>query len=355
MDLFAGKRITHEPEFAAEALESPLRYESPIRHAAGVTRNDKEILAAVATGAGDYLEIDVDVDLFDRIKDRQGWSDDDPDLEDLKKAISASSEDREEEGERDERLERYYDDVEYDSEPADPPEQLRELGPYVSLLSGVLRNSELVADVSLKEAALRDAIHGWSLIAIMMALEEDQSSEVRERMDSGQVTELVDEAEADSLARLTELIIVMMMAITVTNSLASPHLETVTRSVLDDEEFMAPTAHALFTTLFYVLMRFSGWVERLVDLYEKHSEHPIVKELAFSIALSSYRSPRVGEAEVKKLENFLAGLVNDESQAGGGIADKARLEDRMQQIRESRQKALVARALEGQDEDEFAD
>ena len=357
MDLFAGKRVTHEPEFASEALANPLHYQRPISHAAGITRNSKEILGAIQGRSADFLSesgVDFDVELFDRIKDRQGWSEDDPDLEDLKKMISVrtGAEDEDEE-ERDERLERYYDDVEYDDDDPSPPEQLRELGPYVSLLSTVLRNSELVADVELKEQALRDAIHGWSLIAIIMAVEEDQSAEVRERMGSDVVAEMVEGGDTDreSLARLTELIIVMIMVLTVTSSLASPHLESVAKAVLDDEGFIQSTAHALFATLFYVLMQFPDWIERLVALYEGHSEHPIVKQLVISLTLSRYRSPRISDDEASKLEGFIASLVKGETSGeGGGFGAKMALDQRLQEIRSSRQKALLAGALKGDSE-----
>lgn len=357
MDLFAGKRITHEPEFAKEVLESPLRYEEPIRHAAGITRNDKELLSSIQGQSASFLKEvgeDFDVELFDRIKDRQGWSDEDPDLEDLKKAIAARSDEPEEnEDDRDERLDRIYDDFQYDDDPGEPPEHLAVLAPYVTLLSGVLRNSELVADVELKENALRDAIHGWSLATIVMALEEDQSADIRERMESEAAREVIESTGEDeeSMARLTELIIVMMMVVAGTSSLASPHLETVARKVLEDEEFMDPTAHALFATLFYALMRFPDWINWLIALYETHSEHPIVKELVISLALSAYRSPRISDAEAEKLENFIAGLGDARGPTGkSATVRKMALEDRLQQIRASRQKALMAGALKGGDE-----
>lgn len=353
MDLFVGKRINEDPGFATEVLADPLSYEKALGHAAGLRRDDLQLLTSIRNGGTTFvgeLPDDLSVDLFDLVKDRQGWSDEDPDLDDLKVMIGHREDEADEvdEADRDKALDRLYDDVEYHEDTDEPPERLQTLAPYVSLLSEVLRNSELVADVALKKAALEDALHGWSLIAIVMAVEEDQSSEIRERLNSEAVAEVLekDPGLLDSTARMTELISVMLMAFSIAGALASPHLETVTRGVVEDTEFMQPTAHALFATMLYVLMRFPDWVSRLTGLYDTHGEHPLVKALVFALATTYYRSPTLSEGEARQLEDFLTATAETRAKKGtGGVVQGIVKSKVRQELRDTRQKALMAAKL----------
>jgi hypothetical protein len=178
-----------------------------------------------------------------------------------------------------------------------------------------------------------------------MAVEEDQSDEVLERVQDGSVADLVD-ADEDSAARVAEMLITMIMGVVVTGALASKKLEEVAGKVLDDEDFYAVTAHALFGTIYYVLMAFDGWDRRLLKLSERHGEHPIVKGLVLSLATSFYRSADTGEQEARRLLEYLTDQVSRKELQGltGATAARARSEV-MQDLQKTRQKALMAGEL----------
>jgi predicted MPP superfamily phosphohydrolase len=350
--LFTAKRMNDDSDFADEILGDPFFHANAVRHAAGLRRDNKKLLAVVQDRAGEVLgkvEQDFGVELFDRIKDEKGWSEQDPDLDDLK-AMMAERPVFPDQKEKDQHLERLYDDIEYDSEDDDSSELLAELDPATGLLSGVLRNSELVADVELKQDAFRAAIHGWSLLAIKMAVEEDQTDEVRERVESEEVAEILD-SDVESLERAAELMITMVSALMIVGTLGSPRLEEVTLGALEDESFMEPTAHALFTTLFYVLMRFKDWDKWLLRLYKTHGSHPLVKHLTFSLAASIYRSAVPTNSQLRRIEEFLADRVTAPAGKSGGVVGGMVKSDALQELRSSRQKALMAKRLRASEEE----
>jgi predicted MPP superfamily phosphohydrolase len=350
LDLFAGKQLDIDSGFLAEVLEDPFKHPDPIRHAAGLRRDDLGLLDSIETKSSELFEeagAEIDVTLFDRIKDKKGWSDQDPDLDDIKELL-ADRPPPPDEDERDRKIDQFADDVEYSDKVDGDEEELSlvaTLEPAANLLSGVLRNSELVPDVDLKVKALKDAIHGWSLIAIVMAVEEDQSNEVLERVKDGSVADLLD-ADEESAARVAEMMITMIMGVVVTGALASRKLEEVAGKALDDEGFYAVTAHALFGTIFYVLMAFDGWDRRLLKLSQRHGEHPIVKGLVLSLATSFYRSADTGEQEAGRLLEYLTDQVSRKELQGltGATAARAR-SGVMQDLQKTRQKALMASEL----------
>lgn len=352
-ELFTGKRINGDISFAHQILVQPFDHANAIGHAAGLRRNDRELLAAIhreATTVFDRADPDIDIGLFDRIKDEKGWSDGDPDLEMLNALLEERDlQDEPDQDHQDREIERFYDDLEYDEEDEQVPREdfkiLSELEPAANLLSVVLRSSELVPDVDLKLEALKTAIHGWSLVAIVMAVTEDQASELRDRIEDGDLAAVV-EANPDSAARVAELMITMVLGIAVTGTLASPHLEEVARRALEDDEFVSSTAHALFATMFYVLMRFDRWDLHVMRLDEQHGGHPIVKHLVFALASAGHRSPEAQDAEVATMEKFLADrLTPEEVKEKGGHVASTRRSHLLQELRTGRQKALMARKL----------
>ena len=348
-DLFIGKWMIDDPNFKETALQDPLSFAKAIRHAAGLQRDDKVLLSAVHARGIDVikgLDPDVDVALFDKIKDEKGWSEADDGVAGIKAILSVEARDPDRQ-KRDDQLERAYDDFQYDPAKEDEEQSgaLPGFATALELMSGVLRHSELVPDVAMKESVLRDSLHGWSLAAILMAIQEDQTDAVRERVESGDIAELIDE---DSQERVAELMMTMIMGVAITSSLASPKLEEVATSLLDDEDFMKPTAHALFATLYFVLMRFHDWDQRLMDLFEAHGAHPIVKLIVTSLSASLYRSPIPNPRQVKRLEGFLImRMMQERKLKGGGVVQGLKKADAIRQLQTGRQQALMAKRLHG--------
>jgi hypothetical protein len=131
----------------------------------------------------------------------------------------------------------------------------------------------------------------------------------------------------------------MLMVLNVNGALGSRHIEEVLRRVLDDEEFMASSAHALFATMMYAMLEFPDWPARLESLWSAHRGHPIVEQLARSWALMSYRRGSMSDGTRKALERFLIDAYT-QGVSGVGQRQQARSEvsQKLRQLRSDAQR-----------------
>jgi len=130
---------------------------------------------------------------------------------------------------------------------------------------------------------------------------------------------------------------------------ASAQLEGVLTDVLDDADFIAPTAHGLFATMFYALMRFPDWPARLAAEYGRHHEHPIVDQLLRQYAITRYKSRGLTKSEVDGLGDFLAEVYSRDS--GGdraGVRGRSMILANVRaELKAGRLKALRAAGSDG--------
>jgi len=309
LHLFAGHAMLDDQDFADEVMQDCFTYRGAVQHAAGLRRSDRGLLLAVDDAFQAVLERlgdDIRADMFDRVSTLPGWSKDEPDFDQLKAAVATETHD---ETLNDEQLDLLYDQV--DVPPRVPiaelalPPLLVALGPATGLLASVLRSSELVDDVALKADVLKRVLHAWCLLTIVTVLREDQTDELGARLQEALRSAGLGADAMDRINRLAELLIVFMMVLIASGVTGSPHLEIVLKRVLDDDEFMASSAHALFATMLFANLGFRGWPQRLADLYVRHREHPLIAELTRLYALASYRQRRAKGQDERHLENFL--------------------------------------------------
>jgi predicted MPP superfamily phosphohydrolase len=342
LGLFLGKWMGEDHEFARRVLADPLVHEDAVRHAAGLRRNDATLLKAVgdaARGVMDAVASDVRVEMFDAISDRRGWSNEPGSIEELKRVLSARDADRERESqeERDQRLDDFFEGVDDDSDDGAVPPVLVELSPAVALLSGVLRNSELIDDLELKRTHLEQALHGWSLLAVVLAVREDQTEGLRKRLEEA----LLDDdghGDADareSIERIAEALTTYLMVMAVQGTLSTPQLLGVLNDVVNDDEFMTPAAHALLATMAYVRLQGTGWVERLEALYRQHGDNPIIAQIVRSTALRAYQADTTRRSDAASLESLLA-TAYTEGAAGGKRGRDAARSNAITELRRSR-------------------
>ena len=311
LKLFAAKAMADDSDFAAEMLAAPLVNADILLHSAGLSRNDRSLLETVAQATREVIaaaDKDVSVAMFDLVETRPGWSDRQQDVEHLKAMLAEPPmqvDDEQHQSKLDE-IDEQLEWVPHEKEPSTTPTELDELGPAVGTLSNILRSSELVDDIALKAKLVKEALGGWGMVAVIVAIREDQGNEHRKEL----VESLAGEntLDADAIQRVAEVIMTLIMSLVVTGSLASAHLERVMRLVLDDEEFMSQTAPALFATLLSCELRFPNWSQDLRNLYKRHHSHPIVREITRGYAFVAYRRRRLSSVDESRLESLIADI-----------------------------------------------
>jgi len=329
--LFAAKEAIEDAEFRKQILEDMSRYARVIKHMAGVSRRDASILRSAldeALLAKRELADGITVDQFDLITDEHGWSK----IRDLEHAREIV-ERRPEPPTEDEIDEIYDENIDEPGEEIDqaPFENrsgepaIRQLANSFGLAAAVLQNSELVEDIDLRTEALRDVIEGWSVMTVLMALEEDMFQQLTDVLDP--LIRQIDDAERRKsvIEHLARLFIVLLMSITLNFEAGAVHHERILKGQLDDEEFMRDSANALFATMMYASLEFPAWPYRLEKLYEKHGDHPMVKEVVRLWARMEYHNDKLPEAVRAELENVLVEVTTPELTSGGkdAVAQRA--------------------------------
>ena len=347
LHLFAAKWMSEEEgfTFATMIKADCLSYWPIVNHAAGLSRDAKDLLTAVRDAHGAVVE-DVShritIAMFDIIKTQPGWSSELPALE-LVQDVPLPAE-ADEDDEFDARFEVVQDMLDEDEvllsrdfrKPMRAHDRIRDLDRATLLLTTVLQKSELVPDMALKKQVFKSVIHAWSLLTITSAADEDETAgfvsrlhaineEVRlavvhedaeEAHENGPVATRDKDAD-EELGRAMAVISVAMTTLQVVGQLGTVHMEEVALGALVDEEFMAQSAHAYFATMFYVGMEYRGWPERLEALYWQHRSHPIIERLARTFALITYQDGESTVAEDRVLEKFIANIYTEAVPARG--------------------------------------
>lgn len=325
--LFAAKATRDDAAFAASVIQDPLSHAAIVTHVAGLERSNQDLLEATSRVTRDALTQvadEVTVDMFDRIENRPGWSSGEEDLEELK-ALLDEDEDADveivevDDDEDDDSFEDAMDQLDeswaahryaraYDG-PQLPPE-IQALARSTSMLLNVLRNSELVDDLPLKVDALKEIIHGWSLLAIVAAVREAESEKMAQRLIEHLGPDLGQDVKLEQWARFAELMLMVAVVTSLNSHLAVTQLREACRAVVADEAFMADSVHALLATMLYCEIGGTDWVARLAALYEQHHSHPIVSELTFMWALNRYHG-ELTTPEEADLAHLLADSILD--------------------------------------------
>jgi hypothetical protein len=344
--LFAAKAAIEDSSFATELLNDPGRYAPIIRHIAGLTRSDADLLKVVGQKAGELMQTatpGVDVEQFELMRDRDGWSRID-DLDEVRQLVRPAPPPLTEE-----ELDDLYEDIAEEPERAEQAEAfpapneegsgIEELGPPVELLASVLKSSELVADVELKKQILREVIEGWSLLTILLAIREDESGELRSLLHRLFSDEGDEEKRRSAAEHFSRVFIVTFMNYGLFAEAGSRHLQGVMEALFEDDVFLSQAANDLFATMLYGMLGFHRWPDQLGKLHARHGKHPMVREVARRWALGRYVEGDLPEHVQARLEPVLIEMLMPDDAPPAGPIRAARANEIRERLLLSRRKA----------------
>jgi predicted MPP superfamily phosphohydrolase len=317
LHLFAAKRAAESADFAARILEDPVRFGPLIRHMAGLQRSDKEMLVtvcAVARRVVDATAPGLDVSQFELIRDEDGWSQI-TDLSQVRQLVRPSAPPPTED-----ELDDIYEDLPDSPTPIETLEVfpspdsasldvLGQLGPPIELLAAVLKSSELVPDVTLKSDVLRQVIEHWSLLTILIAVQEDETGDLKKILEAWFSDERDEARRTRVVEHVSRVLVLTVSTFALYANAGSRHLAVVLEGLLDDDAFMAKTPHALFATMLFAMLGLPGWPKRLSKLHERHPNHPMVGEVARRWALYRYNGGGLELAVQTSLEGVLVDML----------------------------------------------
>jgi predicted MPP superfamily phosphohydrolase len=313
---FQGAAYGDNSTFAERLREDPLSNASALRHAAGLRRDDTELLrfatelveGRLAQIGGPKLEMyasDVAIATLDYELD----------------AAPPVFTDRE----LDEHADR-LDDLDagrrQDSDPRAANLKNHGLGPAVVLLSQILRNTELSTELELKEKALRTATAGWIATGALALGETAKAAAAKEMVE--RLGWLLDnEKAADELLPLIDeflrRLVVLMIAAGMSSEIASRHMEAVVRAAITDEDLMSEPVTAFLLTMLYASLGMRDWPEQLGAVYARHHGSDLIASGLRGWALNQYRTTP-DQQEAKRLEAVLVDIYDPKGVGHGAGA-----------------------------------
>ena len=338
LHLFAAKAAQEQPDFRAKILADQQKYAPVIRHLAGLTRSNAELLRVVLEEA---LRVraetanGIEVAQFNLIQDEHGLSQ----IKDFDQARALVE--RKPELPSEEELDEIYDEA-IEEPPEEPavrpfdtpvsPKATWELSGAFGLAAGVLQSSELVEDIELRSKALREVIEAWGVMTVLMALEEDMFRHIHEMLDPMLPPVPDEEKRRSVIEHVVRVFIVNVMSVSLNFEAGSLHHKKILTALLDDPEFMNESANALFATMMYSSLEFPSWPSRFKALVDQHGGHPMVRETIRIWALMEYHHGDVSDEERDALGDLLAEMMTP--LASGGKDAVATRAAQMAEIRE---------------------
>ena len=309
LHLFMGHWMLETPAHRVEMLKDCRQNAEVIRFAAGIKRNDEEILVQVGAHVREIVDtlgpaitaerID---GILEGIESKGFW-----DAEQLDAALSWLPARRTVAG-IDAQGDRIADAFSRGGDLLTGPraETARRLNEAVCLLSDVLKNSDLVDDVVLKREMLETAISGWLLLIGVLLIEDANEESFRDlivKLVADKLDELSD-IEADDLTVIIVSVVLFIISVSLQGRLGSWTLSTIVEATLDNPEFVGSTTSNCLTTWLYAYIGTAGWPRRLEKLLETLPRNSLLRDATLATATHLYRSSR-REPEVRELEPIL--------------------------------------------------
>jgi len=362
LHLFAAKRAIESSEFRSTLYDDPLYFSPIIRHYAALTRNDADVLLRVEhlltpsehgapSRSRGFFEMPSDVADIDATS-----------IEDLMSQLSLSTRDTGDrstwnEGDDSEELEDNWLDRFQDIDRAPfPLEDIEDAPPIVrvmtalTLVSNVLRDSELVKNLTLKERVLNRTLVIWGKLVDLIDADSDFQEFWGALADELGATLKVPDGRR---ARFVEEFCAMAPGILgfsgIMITLSSRKLLRSLDACFEDEEFVSNAGASIMGALMAFDLQEPGWTKYFLDVQRKHGRVKAVWAVMRRLAIFAYYESSLDGQDASRLHDFLVSQFLQQV-TPGSAADRKTHEARIsQELRRNRILASSAgrRAISG--------
>jgi|GEM_PF-5120172 len=308
LHLFVGQWMLEDEDNKMAMLQDCGTNAKPITHAAALKRNDRELLVKV----GEHCTLAIDKiaerlplnKVDDLLKDFEAvdtWADDRFD------DTLAILPERRSRAELDAEIDRIAETLDVREEPLESPavQALSDLEQTTTLLSNVLRSSELVADVELKRELLEKALEGWGLMIGAMLAEDANDTTIRALIEEVAQEHAEGGDEAEVATRVMLMLLVLVTASMAQTRLSSPQLAATLDACLENPEFSASLTASSLAVWTEARLELAEWPTRLEELLERLPSKNFLRNATIAIAISVYRSTH-DEAMARRLNESLS-------------------------------------------------
>jgi hypothetical protein len=192
------------------------------------------------------------------------------------------------------------------TEPENAPPAMRVIN-EVTLASTVLRDSELVRDLQLKQELLESVLCGWAVLVGLLEQDEEFMA-VMQRIGDTFVS-MLDIAESRRTRMSEEFLRDVSLMISfggISMALASRKLLRALENCMSDPTFFAVPAKALMANLLATAVRQQGWASGLARFEEMHGRVGAAQGALRQLLLAVYYRDELTAEDEKDVRNFLA-------------------------------------------------
>lgn len=321
LHLFAARRAMQDDLLKQVIFGEPLYYAPIIRHYAALTRNDPETLLKVEPLLEAALQVATEGHSFRDLKIPGDAS-----VEELLEVLDESADAKPEEPGKaiqrlpqDEVRERYEEMIERisdddDLEPfplqsVDDTSDATKTWMITSLVSSVLRDSELVRDQALKLRMLRKTLQVWGTFVKVLDESEVYADLIR---DVAASMADVYGIEGDDRKDFIEEFVVTAPVFTAMGgmslTLASRKLTRLLDMCFGEEDFLAVREQAIMAALLAYDLKQPQWAKRFNEVRERYGATAAVNLAMHRLAIVGFYSENPRPGELDELKEFLIGV-----------------------------------------------
>ncbi|ROZ42672.1 SIR2 family protein [Rhodococcus sp. WS3] len=378
LHLFAAKRAVESPDFKAFLMKKPLYYAPIVSHYAALTRNDEDILRTVGNlvnvsyeetpytgkifsslGSQSILPDNGLESALDEMFPKESTSTDsslygvdqnDEDLSTDSNGITKTfkGDATENQLEPDDYLSENFEDEDAAPFPSqnvdDAPALMRAIS-AVTLVSNVLRDSELVRNLELKKSIMASTLIVWGRLVELLDHDEDLR-EVAQQVAQNlvQTFEIAENDREDFEFRLTSTFGFMIGSQGMVSNLASRKLNRALDLCFIDEEFVSDVGGSVMGAYLASVMGSDSWPKKFIKMEAEHNNILVVSLLFSLYAQYGYFYGTNEPDDLHDLEVFLCNAEISRkkiTRSSEQQAERARLTIK---LRETRTKIISERA-----------
>jgi hypothetical protein len=306
LHLFAAKRAVDSGDFLAVLLDRPLYYAPILRHYAALTRRDARVLSQVAVlleqmeavpGGGLSFE--------DRAPTSRTIDDVVAELDSTAHAEQRELEMHAQPADAFGELIDQHADVDPEPFPLESIEdapQLLQMLTCLALVSGVLRDSELVTDLQLKERVLKRTLSVWGDLVALLEQDEDYRAYSEHLAGVLAPEHASREKRQQFVDDFVENAPMLTAAGGISVTLASRKLTVLLKRAFEDPGFAGQRRASVMGALLAWAISGRGWSGYFQDVQRRHGLIPILRRLGYI----AYNTDTIVGDDVQGLEELLA-------------------------------------------------
>lgn len=327
--LFAAKRAVEKTEFRKFIFAEPLRFREILTHYAALTRNDPEAVAAVndllweppddaPAGSRSFLTVikpespRLTIDEVVARIDKMGEMSDE-----IPQTVERPKDDLD-----------GLDESDPDPFPLDRLEDMSLISKAISVLtlvSTVLRDSELVTDQDLKRRTLQRALALWGHLIELVESDQDFRAGNHDIATAVAKTIGVPADKVSAFVEDFENIAPGLMAFGgMSATLSSTKLSRILHESLTDDQFLAHPRGAIAGAMLSVAVQGPKWSRDMRVVQERYWQLPVAQEVLYRLAFAVYMGEFLEAEDESELRSLLTTQAVDERRLAGSERSAAR-------------------------------